>query len=101
MMILILSNLHFSGMAKAESTTKNKKRIVIQKTKICNYGRARYLYENAIAREPEYTLSRSFHNSVKYQLPVTYDRDAYMMFIQKWGTVCILRGGDIGGAGGA
>ena len=75
-------------MAKAESTTKKMKRIVIQKTKICNYGRARYQYENAVAREPEYTLSRSFHNSVKYQLPVTYDRDAYMMFIKKWGTVC-------------
>ena len=75
------------GMAKAESMTKKKKKIIIQKNKICNYGRARYLYENALAREPRYTLTRSFMNSVKYQLPTRYNTRAYMNFIEQWGTV--------------
>lgn len=74
-------------MGKAESQTKDKKRIIIQKSKICNYGRARYLYENAAAREPGYTLSRSFYNSVMYQLPFNYNERAYMQFIENWGTV--------------
>ena len=74
-------------MAKVESQTKNKKRIIIQKNKICNYGRARYLYENAVAREPGYTLSRTFRNSVNYQLSLNYDESAYMQFIENWGTV--------------
>ena len=74
-------------MSKAESMTEKKKRIVIQKTKICNYGTARYMYENAFAREPGYNLSRSFINAVKYLLPSTYDQTAYMRFINTWGTV--------------
>ena len=123
-----------AGMSKAESKTQRKKHVIIQKTKICNYSTARYLYENALAtepeqsrsrswfnrahyfnenalamarsqyyynrspysndndfsREPEYSLwvSRSFRNSVKYQLPTRYIKEAYMTFINKWGTVC-------------
>lgn len=75
------------GMAKVESQTKHRKRIIIQKSKICNYGRSRYLYENAVAREPGYTLSRSFQNSINYQLPLHYNERAYMQFIENWGTV--------------
>lgn len=74
-------------MAKAESQTKDKKRIIVQKSKICNYGRVRYLYENAAAREPGYSLSRSFQNSVKFQLPLYYNEREYMQFIENWGTV--------------
>ena len=74
-------------MARAEAKTKISKRIVIQKTKICNYGRARYLYENGVAGEPGYDLSRGFINSVEYQLPTTYKKKSYMQFIEKWGTV--------------
>ncbi len=77
-------------MAKAESQTKDKKRIIIQKSKICNYGRARYLYENAAAREPGYTLSKSFQNSVMFELPLQYNERDYMQFIESWGTVCII-----------
>ena len=75
------------GMAKAESQTEDKKRIIIQKTKICNYGRARYLYENAAARDPGYTLSRGFQNSVMFLLPLHYNERNYMQFIENWGTV--------------
>lgn len=75
-------------MGKVESQTKDKKQIIIQKSKICNYGRVRYLYENAVAREHGYTLSRSFQNSVLYQLPLNYNQRAYMQFIENWGTVC-------------
>ena len=74
-------------MSKAQATTEKKRRIIIQKTKICNYGRARYLYENAVARVRGYTLTRSFFNSVRYQLPVKYNEQVYMQFIEKWGTV--------------
>lgn len=77
-------------MARAESTTERKKHVIIQKTKICNYGRVRYLYENAVARARGYTLTRGFMNSVKYQLPSRYNRQAYMQFIEKWGTVCLF-----------
>lgn len=75
------------GMAQAEKYTQKRKKVMIQKNKICNYGRARYLYENAIARERQYTLTRSFKNSVNYQLPTRYNTRAYMNFIEKWGTV--------------
>ena len=74
-------------MSKVETKTEKKKSVIIQKTKICNYGTARYLYANALARQPEYTLSRSFINSVKYELPTMYSQRAYMKFIDKWGTV--------------
>ena len=94
-MILGHSNLHdqqksicmCAGMAKAESMTEKKKRIIIEKNKICNYGKARYLYENAVAQEHEYTLTRGFKNSVKYQLPTRYNTKAYLRFIEQWGTV--------------
>ena len=79
--------MHTLGMTKVESQTEDKKRIIIQKSKICNYGRARYLYENAVAREPGYTLSRSFQNSINHQLPLHYNERAYMQFIENWGTV--------------
>ena len=75
------------GMARAEAMTEKTKHVVIQKNKICNFGRARYLYENAVAGEQGYRLSRSFKNSVKYQLPMTYNERAYMRFIEQWGTV--------------
>ena len=81
-------NVH-AGMAQAERKTQKSKKVMIQKNKICNYGRARYLYENAIAREPRYTLTRSFKNSVKYQLPTGYNTRAYMNFIEQWGTVSL------------
>ena len=77
-------------MSKAESMTEKRKRVVIQKTKICNYGTARYLYANVLANEPGFTLSGSFINSVKHELPFTYYKRAYMRFINKWGTVSLL-----------
>ena len=69
-----------------ESETKDKKRIIIQKSEICNYGTVRYLYENAAAREPGYTLSKGFKNSVSL-LPLHYNKANYMQFIEHWGTV--------------
>ena len=78
-------------MAKVESQTEGKKQIIIQKSKICNYGRrTRYLYENAAARGPGYTLSRSFQNSVMFQLPLYYSEKDYMQFIENWGMVAII-----------
>lgn len=77
-------------MSKAESMTKKKKSVVIQKNKICNYGTARYLYANALANATGYTLSKTFINSVKYELSSTYYKRAYMRFIQKWGTVSLV-----------
>ena len=77
-------------MDKVEAMTRKQKRIIIQKNMICNYGTARYLYENAVAGEKGYTLSKSFRNYVKYLLPSTYSERVYMRFIQMWGTVRIL-----------
>ena len=74
-------------MAQAEQKTEKSRKIMIQKNKICNYGKARYLYENAIALDPTYTLTRSFENSVEHQLPARYNTRAYMNFIEQWGTV--------------
>ena len=74
-------------MAKAEAMIEKKRNTVIQKSKICNYGRARYLFENALAGQKGYTLTRDFQSSVKYQLPARYDQRAYMKFIEQWGTV--------------
>lgn len=76
-------------MKRVESETKDKKRIIIQKNEICNYGTVRYLYENAAAREPGYTLSKGFKNSVSL-LPLHYNEANYMQFIEHWGTVWLL-----------
>ena len=86
---MILHKILCAGMAQAEKMTQKKRKIMIQKNKICNYGRARYLYENAVARERRYTLTRSFMNSVKHQLPTRYNTRAYMNFIEQWGTVIL------------
>ena len=48
-------NAH-AGMAQAERMTQKSRKVMIQKNKICNYGRACYLYENAIAQEPNKRL---------------------------------------------
>ena len=77
------------GMAKAEENTEKQKRVIIEKSLICNYGRARYLLENALAGIKGYELSESFKSAVS-NLPETYDQQVYAQFIENWGTVSAL-----------
>ena len=74
-------------MKSVKKRTEENKSIVVQKNKQCNYGTARYMYENALAGSKEYTLSQSFKNSVLYTLPTRYNMEAYAQFIENWGTV--------------
>ena len=73
-------------MAKAEENTQKQKRVIIQKSQICNYGRARYLFENAVAGVEGYKLSESFKSAIM-NLPDNYDQQSYTQFIENWGTV--------------
>lgn len=74
------------GMEKAETMTKDKREVIIQKTEICNLGRARYKEELIVDGLNPYILSEGFKNAVK-ALPDSYDEREYLQFIERWGTV--------------
>ena len=70
---------------KKESQKDSKEGKVFKKsTKICNLGEARYRTE--LASKNNYKLSEGFAHVV-CKLPASYDKDVYMKFIEKWGTV--------------
>ena len=77
------------GMQRVEQTTKNTKNIVVQSTKICNYGRVSYNLDNAKQGVSGYTLTETFKNAVR-NLPSSYDAVEYTQFIDSWGTVSQL-----------
>ena len=73
-------------MTSVQETTKNERRVTIQKSNICNYGRARYRLANAVQGESGYTLSENFKNAIR-SLPSSYSATEYTQFIDDWGTV--------------
>lgn len=77
--------LILSGYASAKSGTTDQKKVMLDKTIICNEGGVRYLYSTAINNE--YSIADDFYYAVK-GLPTTYDEDTYINFIIEWGTVC-------------
>lgn len=82
------------GYSHAESATAESKQVVLDKTVICNIGRIRYLYDQAVNQK--YSVSKDFYAAVK-NLPAAYDQAQYVRFIKRWGTVscyyiiCYLR----------
>ena len=66
--------------------TENKQSVVVQKTRICNYGQARYKLTNALQGDNGYALTREFKNAIRI-LPTTYSVNAYKDFLDDWGTV--------------
>lgn len=73
-------------MQRARETTEQKKSVVVQKTKICNYGQVRYSLANARSGVPGYKLTDEFKNAIKL-LPSTYSATKYTEFLDNWGTV--------------
>ena len=75
-------------MDQARETTENRRSVVIQKTKICNYGqaRARYKIENALQNHDGYDLTAEFNSAVRL-LPSNYSVNDYVRFLDDWGTV--------------
>ena len=67
-------------------TTENRRSVVIQKTKICNYGQARYKIENALKNHDGYDLTTEFKSAVRL-LPSNYSVIDYVRFLDDWGTV--------------
>ena len=75
-----------AGMEKASETTEKKRSVVVQKTKICNYGQARYELANALSNVNGYDLTEDFKNAIRL-LPSTYSASEYTQFLDDWGTV--------------
>lgn len=64
--------LILSGYASAKSGTTDQKKVMLDKTIICNEGGVRYLYSTAINNE--YSIADDFYYAVE-GLPTTYDED--------------------------
>ena len=75
-----------AGMEQASETTEKKRSVVVQKTKICNYGQARYELANALSGVDGYDLTEDFKNAIRL-LPSTYSASEYTQFLDDWGTV--------------
>ena len=76
----------YSAMDRMKQTTENQRSVVIQKTRICNYGQARYKIENALANQNGYDLTTEFKSAVSL-LPTSYSANHYIQFLDEWGTV--------------
>lgn len=70
-----------------DSETKSEKNVFFEKKKVCNRGRARYQLD--LAQSTNWPVSREFAIAA-CKLPAKYDREAYMKFIENWGTVSVL-----------
>ena len=73
-------------MNRMRDTTEIQSSVVIQKTRICNYGKARYKIENALNNVNGYDLTEAFKSAVRL-LPSTYIVNSYRQFLDDWGTV--------------
>ena len=77
------------AMTRARETTENRRSVVVQKTRICNYGQARYKLASALSGASGYSLTDEFKHAVRL-LPSTYTVRNYMGFLDDWGTVSQL-----------
>ena len=73
-------------MRQACETTENRRSVVVQKTRICNYGQARYKLASALSGASGYSLTEEFKHAVRL-LPSNYSVQEYMEFLDDWGTV--------------
>ena len=78
-------------MSEMRQETEKKKSVVVQKTKICEYGIARYKLADAKNNTPGYDLTTNFQNAVQQELPLDYSIDDYALFLDNWGTVSNLK----------
>ena len=69
-----------AAMRQAREMTENRRSVVVQKTRICNYGQARYKLTNALSGASGYSLTENFKNAVRL-LPSTYSANKYMGFL--------------------
>ena len=91
MLILMLWGVKFgtcihSAMDQVQETTENQERVIVQRTRICNYGQARYKLANALLGERGYSLTENFKNTIRL-LPSNYSVYHYTRFLDDWGTV--------------
>ena len=83
--------MHFHlyiAMRQAQEETENRRSVVVQKTRICNYGQAHYKLANALQGASGYSLTENFKNAVRL-LPSNYSVQEYMGFLDDWGTVSL------------
>lgn len=84
--LMLISTFVLAGMEQATETTEKKRSVVVQKTKICNYGQARYELANALTGVAGYELTEDFKNAIRL-LPSAYSVNQYTRFLDDWGTV--------------
>ena len=76
----------YIAMKQTQEETENRRSVVVQKTRICNYGQAHYKLANALQGASGYSLTENFKNAVRL-LPSNYSVQEYMGFLDDWGTV--------------
>ena len=79
-------NFSIIAMSEMRESTEHLRSVVIEKTKICNYGQARYKIENALNNVNGYDLTEEFKSAVRL-LPLSYSVNTYERFLDDWGTV--------------
>ena len=73
-------------MIEMRENTENLESVVIENTRICNFGQARYKIENALNNVNGYDLTEEFKSAVRI-LPSSYSVNTYERFLDDWGTV--------------
>ena len=73
-------------MSQAREKTENQQSVIVQKTRTCYYGQARYKLANARRGESGYSLTTDFKNAIR-NLSSSYVAADYTQFLDNWGTV--------------
>ena len=84
--------LPLAGMQKAGEETERKSSVIVQKTKICNHGEARYKLASTLNGVSGYDLADDFKNAVRLLLSIySVDDYRYTEFLDVWGTVSAIK----------
>lgn len=74
----------FPAYRQIEDMSMNRKSVCLDVETICDTGRTRYILPPMY--QAEHSLNNEFVNAM-CQLPLVYDRDSYLQFLDIWGTV--------------
>ncbi len=73
-----------SAFSQAKASTESSRRVMVDKKAICNYGALRLKEFGIVTSKP--AVTDEFIGAVK-ALPTSYNQNAYISFIEDWGTV--------------
>lgn len=81
----LLQSSFYLGYSEVSESVQSKELVIMDKIVTCSEGWVRYLLSTA-QHTDEFSVSDDFYYSVR-NLPLSYDEDKYIQFIENWGTV--------------